>query len=83
MLENPCLLSSLLIYCQACGIPFSGRWLQALDVKSLPDMDERWMGYFIQGILFDDRDNYELTDEFRAILTKELKIRGLIRQKKG
>ena len=82
MLENPCLLSSLLIYCQACGIPFSGRWLQALDVKSLPDMDERWMGYFIQGILFDDRDNYELTDEFRAILTKELKIRGLIRQKK-
>ena len=25
MLENPCLLSSLLIYCQACGIPFSGR----------------------------------------------------------
>lgn len=82
MLENPEYLSGLLIYCQARGIPFSGQWLQVLGVKALPEMDEKWMGHFLQGILYDSRDNCVIPDEFRSALEKELKARGLIEQKK-
>lgn len=82
MLENPEYLSGLLIYCQTRGIPFSGQWLQVLGVKELPEMNEKWMGYFLQGILFDSSGSCPVPEEFRSALKKELKARGLIKQNK-
>ena len=82
MLENTEYLSGLLIYCQTRGIPFSGQWLQVLGVKELPEMNEKWMGYFLQGILFDSSGSCPVPEEFRSALKKELKARGLIKQNK-
>ena len=82
MLENPEYLSGLLIYCQTRGIPFSGQWLQVLGVKELPEMNEKWMGYFLEGILFDSSGSCPVPEEFRSALKKELKARGLIKQNK-
>lgn len=82
MLENPEYLSGLLIYCQARGIPFSGQWLRVLGVNVLPEMDEKWMGHFLQGILYGSGDCCTVPEEFRAVLEKELKAGGLLRQRK-
>lgn len=82
MLDHPAYLSALLIYCQSKGIPFSEKWTRVLNVKRLPEMSENWMGNFLQGFLYDDRENYDCTEEYREILLKELKSRGLIEQKK-
>ena len=82
MLEEPKYLSALLIYCQAKGIPFSEEWKRVLNVKQLPEMSEKWMGIFLQGFLYDDREHYPCTEEYRDILLKELKVRGLVEQKK-
>ena len=82
MLENPAYLSALLVYCQCMGIPFSPAWLQVLGIESLPDMSEKWMEIFLQGFLYDDRENYACPESYREELLKELKTAGLIEQGK-
>lgn len=82
MLEEPKYLSSLLIYCQAKGIPFSEEWKRVLNISRFPEMSEKWMGILLQGLLYDDRENYPCTEEYRDILLKELKVRGIIEQGK-
>lgn len=80
MLENPAYLSSLLIFCQCLGIPYSPAWLQVLCVENLPDMSEKWMEIFLQGFLYEDRESYICPDGYREGLAKELKTAGLIEQ---
>ena len=82
MLENPGYLSALLTYCQARGISFSWKWLEVLNVKQMPEMSEKWLELFLQGFLYDDKDKYSCTDEYREALIKELKAKGLLDQKK-
>ena len=77
MLENPGYLFRLLCFCQASGIPFSGKWLKVLGVGRMPEMSEKWMEYFLQGFLFDDADSYQITDQYRSALNKQLKKRDL------
>lgn len=81
MLENPGYLSGLLCFCQASGIPFSGKWLKVLGVGRMPEMSEKWMEYFLQGFLFDDADSYQTTDQYRSALNKQLKEAGLTERK--
>ena len=81
MLENPGYLSGLLCFCQASGIPFSGKWLKVLGVGRMPEMSEKWMEYFLQGFLFDDADSYQTTDQYRSALNKQLKESGLTERK--
>lgn len=82
MLDNPGYLSALLIYCQAEGIPFSGKWLEVLTVKRLPKMSEAWMEKLLQGLLFDDAESFFCPAGYREELIRRLKAAGLIEKKK-
>lgn len=81
MLEKPGYLSGLLSYCQASGIPFSGKWLKILGVSRMPEMSGKWMEYFLQGFLFDDADSYRTTEQYRKALLGQLKSAGLTERK--
>ncbi len=63
------------------SIPFSGKWLKVLGVGRMPEMSEKWMEYFLQGFLFDDADSYQITDQYRSALNKQLKRSGTYRTK--
>ena len=82
MLDNPGYLSALLIYCQAEGIPFGGKWLEVLTVKRLPKMSEAWMEKLLQGLLFDDAESFFCPAGYREELIRRLKAAGLIEKKK-
>ena len=82
MLEDPAYLSALLIYCQAAGIPFSGKWLRLLTVKKLPEPSEMWMERFLQGFLFDDAESFSCPEEYRKELIRRLKAAGLLEKKR-
>ncbi|MEF2878899.1 MAG: DEAD/DEAH box helicase family protein [Blautia sp.] len=81
LLDNPAYLSSLLIYAQAQGIPYSDKWLSLLQVKALPDMSEKWMELLLQGFLYEDEDSYTTDRFYKEHLIKELKAKGLIEKK--
>ena len=82
LLENPAYLSSLLIYCQEQGIPYSYRWLKILNVKELPPMSEKWMEILLQVFLYDDVSEFVCQEEYREELIRWLKANGLIERKK-
>lgn len=82
LLENPAYLSAVLIYLQAKEISYPKRLLKLLGAKRLPEMDEKWMELLLQGILYDDTDNYICDKVFLEELTKELKNAGLLEKKK-
>lgn len=82
LLENPAYLSSLLIYCQEQGIPYSHRWLKILNVKELPPMSEKWMEILLQGFLYHNISEFICQEEYREELTRQLKANGLIERKK-
>lgn len=81
LLDDPAYLSSLLIYAQSQGIPYSDKWLSFLQVKALPDMSEKWMEILLQGFLYEDKDSYIAPQGYREQLIKDLKSRGLIEKK--
>ena len=78
MLEKPPYLSALLIYCQEKGIAFSPKWLKLLQIKKLPEMNEKWMEFFLQGFLFEDAKQYACDNVYREQLIKRLKAHGLL-----
>lgn len=82
LLENPAYLSSLLIYCQEQGIPYSYRWLKILNVKELPPMSEKWLEILLQGFLYEDVSEFVCQEEYREELIRRLKANGLIERKK-
>ena len=81
LLENPAYLSSLLIYCQEQGIPYSYRWLKILNVKELPPMSEKWMEILLQVFLYEDVSEFVCQEEYREELIRRLKANGLIERK--
>lgn len=82
LLESPGYLSSLLIYFQEKQIPFPNRLKHLLGAKKLPHMEEKWMEYLLQGLLFDDCDSYVYDKVFKEELIKKLKGNGLLEKKK-
>lgn len=82
MLDNPRYLSALLIYCQSCDIPFSWHWLELLGVREMPPVTPEWMGVFLQGFLYDDRDSFSCEETYRKELEKELRAGALADKKR-
>lgn len=78
-LDHPKYFSALLIFCQAQGIPLPQylRELIGTDGK-LPKLDDTWLEILLQGFLYDDTDSYQVSDEERQQLIKELKEAGCI-----
>ena len=78
-LDHPKYFSSLLIFCQAQGIPLPQylRELIGTDGK-LPKLDDTWLEILLQGFLYDDTDSYQVSDEERLQLIKELKEAGCV-----
>lgn len=82
-LDNPQYFSALLIFCQAQGISFSPYLRELIGTKGrLPELDDRWLEILLQGFLYDDADSYQVTEEERKQLIKELKEAGCIYRKK-
>lgn len=82
-LDNPRYFSALLIFCQAQKIPFPAYLRELTGTKSrLPELDSSWLEVLLQGFLYDDVDSYEVSQEDREELLRELKEAGCIYRKK-
>lgn len=78
-LDNPNYFSALLIFCQAEGIPFSPYLKKLIGTKGqLPKLTDSWLEILLQGFLYDDADSYQVSEEQRAQLIRELKEAGCI-----
>ena len=82
-LENPPYFSALLIFCQAQNIPLAPYLRELIGQEGyLPELDSHWLEILLQGFLFDDTDSYEVTQEQRQQILKELKLADCIYRKK-
>lgn len=78
-LDNPKYFSALLIFCQAQGIPFSPYFKKLLGTKGkLPGLNDDWLETLLQGFLYEDTDSYQVSEEERNQLVRELKEAGCI-----
>lgn len=82
LLDNPNYFASILIYLQAKNIPFPDRLKRLLGTKRLPEMEVSWMELLLQGVLYEDVDNYTCEDAYRKDLISYLKAEGLIEKRK-
>ena len=82
-LEKPKYFSALLIFCNAQGIPFPHylRELIGTDGK-LPELKDEWLEALLQGFLYDDTESYQVAEEDRERILKNLKEAGCIYRKK-
>ncbi|MGI6007268.1 MAG: DEAD/DEAH box helicase family protein [Ruminococcus sp.] len=82
-LENPRYFSALLIFCQARRIPLAPYLRELIGTKGrLPKLDAEWLETLLQGFLFEDTESYQVTEEKRQQIVKELKEAGCIYRKK-
>lgn len=82
-LENPRYFSSLLIFCQAQGIPFPAYLKELIGEKGkLPKLTDEWLEVLLQGFFYDDTDSYRVFEVQRQQLLQELKEAGCIYRKK-
>ena len=78
-LDNPKYFSALLIFCQAQGIPLPPYLKRLIGTKGrLPKLEPVWLEALLQGFLFDDADSYQVPEESREELVRELKKAGCI-----
>lgn len=82
LLENPAYLSSLLIFLNDQRIDFSNRYQKLLGFKKLEPMSLRWLEILLQGFFYDDVESYEVDENYRQLMMKELKAKGLIEKRK-
>ena len=82
-LDNPRYFSSLLIFCEAQGIPFSKYLRELIGTEGkLPKLTDSWLETLLQGFLFDDADSYQVLESQRQQILAELKEAGCISRKK-
>lgn len=81
LLEKPEYLSSLLIYCESQNIEFSSQFQNVLGYKKLEKMSIKWMQILLQGLLYDDVDSYQMSQEIHEGYIKQLKSKGFIEKK--
>ena len=82
-LDNPRYFSSLLIFCEAQGIPFSKYLRELIGTEGkLPKLTDSWLETLLQGFLFDDADSYQILEGQRQQILAELKEAGCISRKK-
>ena len=82
LLEDPAYLSSLLIFLNNQKINFSNRYQKLLGFKRLEPMSLKWLEILLQGFFYDDVESYTVDDNYRQLMMKELKAKGLIEKRK-
>lgn len=82
ILEKPEYLSAMLIFLNTVGINYSGKYQKLLGFKKLEKLSLKWLEILLQGFLYDDLGSYQVDENYREELIKELKSKGLIEKKK-
>ena len=82
LLENPSYLASILIFVAACGMTPPHRIMRLLGVNQLPRLTPEWMEKLLQGVLYTDTQNYNITEEQVEQYKGALKVRGLLEKNK-
>lgn len=82
LLENPAYLSSMLIYLNEKGISIDSKYQRLLGYKALEKLSLKWLEILLQGFLFDDRESYDVDENYHEELIKNLKTKGLIEKRK-
>lgn len=82
LLENPSYLASILIFVTACGMTPPHRIMRLLGVNQLPPLSPEWMEKLLQGVLYTDTQNYNITEEQVEQYKGALKVRGLLEKNK-
>lgn len=82
-LEDPKYFSSILIYLQEMGIPFSPYLKKLIGMKGhLPMLDHAWLEVLLQGFLYDDAEAYPSDTVYREGLIDRLKEAGCIHRRR-
>lgn len=82
LLDDPAYLSSILIFASACGITPPYRLVRLLGVKHLPPLEPKWVEKLLQGMLYTDTKNYNITEEQVEHYKASLKVHGLLEKNK-
>ena len=82
LLEDPSYLASILIFVAACGMTPPHRIMRLLGVNQLPRLTPEWMEKLLQGVLYTDTENYNITEEQVDQYKGALKVRGLLEKNK-
>lgn len=82
LLEDPSYLASILIFVAACGIAPPHRLMRLLNVTQLPPLEPKWVEKLLQGVLYTDTGNYNITEEQVEHYKASLKVRGLLEKNK-
>lgn len=82
LLEDPAYLSSILIFAVAAGIAPPHRLIRLLGVQQLPPLEPKWVEKLLQGMLYTDTKNYNITEEQIEHYKGALKVRGLLEKNK-
>ncbi len=81
LLEEPAYLSSLLIYLNEKKLNYPKRLMRLLGVKSLPEMEGKWMEILLQKFLYDDTESFLCDNAYKETLETKLKQMGLVEKK--
>lgn len=82
-LDNPRYFSSILIFLQEMGIPFSPYLKKLTGTKGhLPRLDNTWLEVLLQGFLYDDAAAYPSDTVYREGLIARLKEAGCMYRRK-
>lgn len=82
-LDHPKYFSSILIFLQEMGVPFSRYLKELLGTKGkLPRLNHEWMEVLLQGFLYEDTEAYPCDKVYREQIIEKLKEAGCIRRKK-
>lgn len=82
LLEDPSYLASILIFAAACGIAPPHRLMRLLCINALPPLEPKWVEKLLQGVLYTDTANYNITEEQVDHYKGALKVRGLLEKNK-
>ncbi len=82
LLENPAYLSSILIYLNATGNETPSHYKELLGYVRLENPSPKWLEILLQGVLYDDSSSYTLDENTIKKYRQELKLRGLIENRK-
>lgn len=82
LLEDPSYLASILIFMATCGITPPHRLMRLLGVNQLPRLQASHMEKLLQGVLYTDTENYNITEEQIEYYKGALKVRGLLEKNK-
>ncbi|MDE6475751.1 MAG: DEAD/DEAH box helicase family protein [Erysipelotrichaceae bacterium] len=82
LLEDPSYLSAIIIFLNAKGVSNANKYQKLLGYKSLDPLSLKWLEILLNGFLYDDISSYQVEEQYRDELIRELKSKGLIEKRK-